>query len=174
MLGVVMDSDKLRDCAVSSWDGYILSPNEKLLLLYTNVEKIYRNSFRASYYVYDIARNNIKPLSENGAQECPTFSPDGRMIAFLRDNNIYVAKLDYGTEIPVTKDGELNHVINGVPDWVYQEEFGMTSSLTWSPDNLMLAFIRWDESEFLFRHVRMRKLWGYRLSDVCKLFLQEC
>ena len=88
MLGVVMDSDKLRDCAVSSWDGYILSPNEKLLLLYTNVEKIYRNSFRASYYVYDIARNNIKPLSENGAQECPTFSPDGRMIAFVRDNNI--------------------------------------------------------------------------------------
>lgn len=166
MLGVVMDSDKLRDCAVSSWDGYILSPNEKLLLLYTNVEKIYRNSFRASYYVYDIARNNIKPLSENGAQECPTFSPDGRMIAFVRDNNIYVAKLDYGIEIPVTKDGELNHVINGVPDWVYQEEFGMTSSLTWSPDNLMLAFIRWDESEVPMYEYPMYREVGEKGSEM--------
>ncbi len=146
-VAVVMSNTKLRDCDVKSWDGFILSPNGKLLLLYTNVQMNYRHSFKAAYYVYDIARNNIKKLSENGDQEIPAFSPDSRMVAFVRDNNIYVAKLDYGTEVAVTKDGKKNEVINGVPDWVYQEEFGMLSSLTWAPDNTMLAFIKWDESE---------------------------
>lgn len=143
---VVMSTANLRDCDVKSWDGFILSPNEKLMLLYTDVEPVYRHSFKASYYVYDIARNNIKKLSENGLQEIPSFSPDSRMVAFVRDNNIYVAKLDYGTEVAVTKDGKRNEIINGVPDWVYQEEFGMLSSLAWSPDNSILAFLKWDES----------------------------
>ena len=124
---VVMSTVNLRDCDVKSWDGFILSPNEKLMLLYTDVEPVYRHSFKASYYVYDIARNNIKKLSENGLQEIPSFSPDSRMVAFVRDNNIYVAKLDYGKEVAVTKDGKRNEIINGVPDWVYQEEFGMLS-----------------------------------------------
>ena len=146
-LETVMDSKDVNGSAADCWDGFILSPNEKLMLLYTDTETIYRHSFKANYYVYDIARKNIKKLSENGKVEIPSFSPDGRMVAFVRDNNVYVAKIDYGTEIAVTKDGAKNSVINGVPDWVYQEEFGMLSSLTWSPDNLMLAFIRWDESE---------------------------
>lgn len=145
-VAVVMSNANLRNCDVKSWDGFILSPNGKLLLLYTNVQSIYRHSFKASFYVYDIARNNIKKLSENGDQEIPAFSPDSRMVAFVRDNNIYVAKLDYGAEVAVTKDGKRNEIINGVPDWVYQEEFGMLSSLAWSPDNSMLAFIKWDES----------------------------
>lgn len=145
--GVVMSADKLRDCEVKSWKGFIVSPDEKLLLLYTDVQPIYRHSFKASYYIYDIARNNIRPLSENGTQEVPCFSPDSRMVAFVRENNIYIAKLDYGTEVAVTKDGKANAVINGVPDWVYQEEFGMQTSLTWSPDSGMLAFINWDETE---------------------------
>lgn len=143
---VVMSTDKLRGCGVKAWDGFILSPNEKLMLLYTDVEPVYRHSFRASYYVYDIARNNIKKLSESERQEIPVFSPDSRMVAFVRDNNIYVAKLDYGTEVAVTKDGKPGEIINGVPDWAYQEEFGMLSSLTWAPDNTMLAFVKWDES----------------------------
>ena len=147
ILATVMDTEKLRDCAVKSWDGFIVSPNERLMLLYTDVQPIYRHSFKASYYLYDIGRNNIKPLSANGAQEVPVFSPDSRMVAFVRDNNIFVAKIDYGTEVAVTKDGKANAIINGTPDWVYQEEFGMLSSLTWSPDNSMLAFIRWDESK---------------------------
>lgn len=147
LVSVVMDTEKLRDCNVKDWEGFIVSPNEKLLLLYTGSEKIYRHSFKAEYYIYDIARNNIKPLSVNGLQESPVFSPDSRMVAFSRDNNVYVVKIDYGTELPVTKDGEKNSVINGVPDWVYQEEFGMVSSLSWSPDNSMLAFIRWDERD---------------------------
>lgn len=147
LLDTVMDSEQLREKTGTSWDGYIVSPDEKTLLLYTDVERIYRHSFKATYYVYDIRRNNIKPLSTNGQQEIPTYSPDGRMVAFVRDNNVYVAKLDYGTEVAVTKDGERNKVIYGTPDWVYHEEFGMLSSLQWSPDNSILAFIRWDESE---------------------------
>lgn len=146
-LETVMDSNDVNGSAADCWDGFVLSPNEKLMLLYTDTETIYRHSFKATYYIYDIARKNIKKLSEHGKVEIPSFSPDGRMVAFVRDNNVYVAKIDYGTEVAVTKDGAKNSVINGVPDWVYQEEFGMLSSLTWSPDNLMLAFIRWDESE---------------------------
>lgn len=156
-LAVVMATDKLRDCDVKAWDGFIVSPDEKLMLLYTNVEKIYRNSFKASYYIYDIARNNIRKLSENGAQEVPSFSPDSRMVAFVRDNNVYVAKIDYGTEVAVTKDGKKNAIINGVPDWVYQEEFGMTSSITWSPDSKMLAFIKWNESDVKLYNFPMYK-----------------
>lgn len=144
---VVMSVDKLRGCDVESWSGFILSPNEKLLLLYTNVQPIYRHSYKADFYVYDIARNNIKKLSDGGPQEVPAFSPDSRMVAFVRDNNIYVVKLDYGTEVVVTKDGKKNEVINGVPDWAYQEELDMLSSLTWSPDSKMLAFLKWNEKD---------------------------
>ena len=81
------------------------------------------------------------------------------MVAFVRDNNIYVAKIDYGTEVAVTKDGKKNEVTNGVPDWVYQEEFGMLSSLAWSPDSKMLAFVKWNES-----NVKMYDLPLYRGS----------
>ncbi|MEG2219307.1 MAG: S9 family peptidase [Muribaculaceae bacterium] len=133
-------SSKIKEC-----EGFALSSDESKLLIYTNSQKIYRNSFKADYYVYDIRHNNLKPLSLNGAQEAATFSPDGRMVAFVRNNNIYIKKIDYDTEVEVTTDGAKNKIINGVPDWVYQEEFGMLSSLTWSSDNLMLSFIRWNE-----------------------------
>lgn len=141
----VFDSSTARNCNIKKWDGFIVSDDETKILLYTNSEKIYRNSFKADYYVFEIKRNNLKSLSTNGAQEVATFSPDGRMVAFVRDNNVYVKKLDYDTEIAVTVDGAKNKIINGVPDWVYQEEFKMLNSLTWSSDNLMLAFIRWNE-----------------------------
>lgn len=146
-LAVVMATENLRDCDVDSWSGFIMSPDEKLLLLYTDKQPVYRHSFKAAYYIYDIARNNIKPLSESDYQEIPCFSPDSRMVAFVRDNNVYVKKIDYGTEVQVTKDGKRNEVINGVPDWVYQEEFGMLSSLAWSPDSSILAFIKWNEKD---------------------------
>ena len=146
-VGVVFDSNDVNGCDINCWDGFVLSPNEKMMLLYTDTERIYRRSFKANYWVYDIGRKNAKPLSTAGKQEVPVWSSDDRMVAFVRDCNVYVAKIDYGTEVAVTTDGKANSVTNGVPDWVYQEEFGMTGSLTWSADNTMLAFIRWDESE---------------------------
>lgn len=143
----IFDASTARNCTIKKWDGYVLSPDESKILLFTNKRMIYRHSFSADYYVFEIKRNNLKPLSENGAQQIATFSSDGRMVAFVRNNNIYIKKLDYGTEVAVTTDGVKNKIINGLPDWGYEEEFGMTNSLNFSNDNLMLSFLRWDESE---------------------------
>lgn len=132
---------------VDSWDGFEMSADESKILLWTNTEPIYRHSFKADYYVYDVRHRKLTKLSDAGGEEIATMSPDGRMVAYVKDNNIYISKLDYGTQVAVTTDGKKNEVINGVPDWVYQEEFGILNSLTWSADNLTLAFIRWDESQ---------------------------
>ena len=143
----IFDSATARDCNISQWDGFEFSPNEQKILLYTNSVPIYRYSFKADYYVYEINHNKLTKLSEDGGEEIATFSPNGRMVAYVKDNNAYVAKLDYGTNIAITSDGEKNKIINAIPDWVYQEEFGLLNSFAWSPDNLILSFIRWDETD---------------------------
>lgn len=143
----VFDSSTARDCSIKEWDGYIMSADESKILLYTNYEPIYRHSFKADYYVYDVRHNKLVKLTDAGGEEIATLSPDGRMVAYVKDNNVYIKKLDYGTTVQVTNNGKKNKIINGVPDWVYQEEFGMLNSLRWSPDNLTLAFLQWDESE---------------------------
>ena len=143
---VIFDSSTARDCNISQWSGFEMAPDESKILLYTNYEAIYRHSFRADYYVYEIRHNKLTKLSEAGREEIATFSPDARMVAFVHDNNIYIKKLDYGTQVAVTTDGKKNNVINGVPDWVYQEELDLLNGMAWSPDNLTLSFIRWDES----------------------------
>lgn len=145
-VATIFDSSTARNCKVNYWDGFIFSDDESKILLYTNTKPIYRHSFSADYYVYEIRHNKLTKLSDNGGEEIATLSPDGRMVAFVKDNNVYVKKLDYGTTIPVTTDGKKNGIINGVPDWVYQEEFGLLNSFAWSPDCLTLSFIRWDES----------------------------
>ncbi len=145
--GTVFDAATARGAKLDQVDGYKMSADESKILLWTNVEPIYRHSFKADYYVYDVRHNKLTKLSDAGGEEIATMSPDGRMVAYVKDNNIYIHKLDYGTQVAVTTDGKKNEVINGVPDWVYQEEFGILNSLTWSPDNLMLAFIRWDEKD---------------------------
>lgn len=90
----------------------------------------------------------MEPLSENGPQQVPLFSPDGNQIAFVRDNNIYLVKLLFGnSESQVTKDGKFNEVLNGIPDWVYEEEFGFNRAFDFSADSQMLAYIRFDESQ---------------------------
>lgn len=144
---VVFDSSTARDCPVKQFMGFEMSEDEGKVLLYANAESIYRYSFSADYYVYEIRHNKVTKLSEAGQEQIATFSPDGRMVAYVRDNNIYIKKLDYGSEVAVTKDGKVNEVINALPDWVYQEEFGLLNSFAWSPDNLTLSFIRFDESE---------------------------
>lgn len=143
----IFDSSTARDCNISHWEGFQFSQNEQKILLYTNSSPIYRYSFKADYYVYEIMHNKLTKLTDEGGEEIATLSPNGRMVAYVKDNNAYVAKLDYGTRIAITTDGEKNKVINAVPDWVYQEEFGLLNSFTWSPDNLMLSFIRWDETD---------------------------
>ncbi len=143
----LFDVKTARECSLESFEGFALSPDEKHLLIYADSEPIYRHSFKATYYTFEIRRNLLKPLSDGGKQQIPLYSPNGRMVAFVRDNNIFIKKLDYGTEVAVTRDGKRNEIINGTPDWVYEEEFALTSTLQWSPDDATLAFIRFDESQ---------------------------
>lgn len=150
----IFSISRLKNSPIKSIEGYEFSPNELKLLVYTNEKKRYRRTFTADYYVYDIKRNEIQTLSDNGPQEVPLFSPDSRYIAFARENNLFLKKLDFNTESAITKDGAKGSIINGVPDWVYEEEFVATRYFAWSPDSKMLAFIKFDESkvpEFAFQ-----------------------
>ncbi|WP_430811217.1 MULTISPECIES: S9 family peptidase [unclassified Carboxylicivirga] len=154
-VSVVFDLEKEMkgEADIQYIQGYEFNDDETKILVYTNVESVYRHSFKADYYVYDITYNELKPLSENGKQQVASFSPNGEMVAFVRDNDLYLVKLKFGTESAITSDGELNKVLNGVPDWVYEEEFGFNKAYDWSPDSKEIAFIRFDEErvkEFAF------------------------
>jgi dipeptidyl-peptidase-4 len=146
-IAVFFDIDKVPDAPISSFSDYELSNDETKILLTTDVKRIYRHSFTATYYVWNLVTEEFTPLSEKGAQQVPTFSEDGERIAFVRDNNIFIKSLKFGTENQVTYDGEKNKIINGVPDWVYEEEFGYNKAFWWSPDTKFLAFVRFDESQ---------------------------
>ena len=129
-------------------DGYIISPDEKNILIQTQTQSIYRRSKTAVYYIYNMVNRTLTPLSDGGPQECPVWSPDGYMVAFVRDNNIFLVKLLFNnSESQVTKDGKFNHIINGKPDWVNAEEFVTDRSLTFNADNTMLCWIRYDETD---------------------------
>lgn len=131
---------------IKQLDGYTLSPDGKRMLIQTNTHKIYRRSFTADYYIYTIQSRKLEKLSTGGSQQIPTWSPDGNQIAFVRDNNIFLVKLLYdNAESQITKDGKFNEIINGVPDWVYEEEFSTNRSLCFTADSRMLCWIKYDE-----------------------------
>ena len=135
------------DLKIDSFDGYNISDNEKKILLWNNSNKIYRYSFTADYYVYDILRSTLSRVSESGPMRGAVMSHDGRMVAYQRDNNIFISNIDYKSDKAVTSDGKINEVIYGTPDWSYEEEFGVINTMRWSADDSTLAFIRFDESE---------------------------
>lgn len=144
----IFDVEKARDCTLKYFDDYIMSPDEKLILIQTKTRSIYRRSFTAEYYIYNVKNNTIEPLSKNGPQQVPLFSPDGFQVAFVRNNNIFLVKLLFGnSESQITKDGEYNKVLNGIPDWVYEEEFGFNRAFDFSADSKMIAYIRFNESQ---------------------------
>jgi dipeptidyl-peptidase-4 len=144
----LFNTRKARECSFDTFEGFLVSPDENRVLVYRDREQIYRHSFRATYYYHDVRRNLVRKLTENKSKQMiPTFSPDGKMLAYVCDNNIWLAKFDFDTESQITKDGELNAIINGATDWVYEEEFGATRLMEFSPDNKMLAFVRTDESK---------------------------
>ncbi|MDR1809228.1 MAG: DPP IV N-terminal domain-containing protein [Prevotella sp.] len=143
----VFNAKRARECPFNAFEGFLLAPDGKRLLLYTGSEPVYRRSFRAVYYYYDIRRNLVQKLTDNsGKQQAPVFSKDGRMLAYVANNNIWLAKFDYDTETQITKDGLAGSIINGATDWVYEEEFGITCLMDFSPDNKLLAFVRFDET----------------------------
>ena len=133
---------------LKNFDDYIMSPDESLILIQTETKPIYRRSFTAVYYIYNVRNRTLEPLSNNGPQQVPLFSPDSHQIAFVRNNNIYLIKLLFGnSESQVTKDGEYNKVLNGIPDWVYEEEFSYNRAFDFSADSKMIAYVRFDESQ---------------------------
>ncbi len=146
-VAVVFDISKIKDAPITSFTDYQLSSDETKILLTTNKQPIYRHSFTAVYYVWNMVTEEFLPLSEKGAQMVATFSPDGERVAFVRGNNIFIKNLKFGTENQVTYDGQKNKIINGIPDWVYEEEFGYNKAFWWSPDNKFLAFVRFDETQ---------------------------
>ena len=146
-VAVLFDVATARGAKLEEVDDYIMSPDGRRMLIQTQTKSIYRHSFTAVYYIYDIRNNKLEPLSDGGPQQTPVFSPDGNQIAFVRDNNIYLVKLLYdNAESQVTKDGKRNEIINGIPDWVYEEEFSTNSSMVFSADSKQLVWIRYDES----------------------------
>lgn len=143
---VLFDVDNTQGEHIKTFDGYIMSPDSRHILISTQRQAVYRRSYKAVFYIYTVQSRKLEKLSEGGPQQCPVWSPDGNQIAFVRDNNIFLVKLLYGnSESQVTKDGKQNEVINGIPDWVYEEEFAFNRALTFSADGTMLCWIRFDE-----------------------------
>lgn len=126
---------------------YIFSSTEDKILLAVNAEYIYRRSYKAEYYIYDIKTKTLEKLSENGKQMFATFSPNASKIAFVRDNNIFITDLKLKTEKQITFDGKFNNIINGGTDWVYEEEFSFTKAFFWSPNGDKIAYYKFNESD---------------------------
>lgn len=156
--GVLFDVGNTIGESIDAFDNYIMSPDGTKMLIQTNTKKIYRRSFTATYYIYNIADRRMERLSDKGIERTPVWSPDGLKVAFVRDNNIFLIKLLYGNaESQVTKDGKTNGIINGVPDWVNEEEFGFNTAMTFNADGSMLCWIRYDETNVLTYSLQMYK-----------------
>jgi dipeptidyl-peptidase 4 len=128
-------------------DDYAFNADESKILLATESEPIYRHSSKANYFIYDLKGNRLSKLSEGGKQLYAIFSPKLEMVAFVRDNNLFLKDLKSGEERQITRDGEINKIINGATDWVYEEEFSFDRAFFWSPDGDKIAYYRFDESD---------------------------
>lgn len=129
--------------------GYQFSADEAQLLVSSDHASIYRHSYAASYHVYRIGSGEPgTPLLSDGTQvRLATFSPAGDKVAYVLENNLWVATLgEEAGHMQLTRDGEWNNVINGASDWVYEEEFGKDRGFFWSPDGRFIAYYRFDES----------------------------
>lgn len=140
----LFDADNTSGERIDRVEGYDISHDGKRLLIRTNVKPIYRRSYTAEFYVYDIATRHLQKLSTGGAQQVPVFSPDNKHVAFVRENNIFCT--DGTNEIQLTTDGKFNEIINGIPDWVNEEEFSFNRAYTFNADGSTLSWIRYDES----------------------------
>lgn len=142
----LFDVDNTMGEKVDDFDGYILSPDASKMLIRTKTERVYRRSTKAHYYIYTVASRKLERLSDGGAQQEPVWSPDGKQIAFVRDNNICLVKLLYdNAESQITTDGKANEVINGLPDWVNEEEFSLSRALTFNADGTVLCWVKYVE-----------------------------
>lgn len=130
-----------------SVDNYEFNADETKLLLTTNTKSIYRRSFVAEYYMFDLVSKKLELLdADHSPQTLAEYSPDGKNVAYIHENNLYTKDLATGTIFRITNDGKKNNVINGTTDWVYEEEFAITKAFDWSHDSKSIAFLKFDES----------------------------
>jgi dipeptidyl-peptidase 4 len=127
-------------------DLYAFSNDEKKILIATESKNIYRRSKEAWYWIYDIKKGKVEPLYTQGKQRLAEFSPDGKQVAFVVQNNLYLKNLETGEITTITTDGKDREIINGTTDWVYEEELDITKGFSWSDDGSMIAYMRFDES----------------------------
>ncbi len=171
--GTIVTSKQLipaGDTVPIEMGSFEFSGDESKILFATDDEAIYRRSSKANYYIYDLKTGKLVPLSKNGKQRLATFSPDGMKVAFVRDNNIFIADIAAAmtnggpvTEKQITPDGKVNEIINGATDWVYEEEFEFSKAYSWSPDGKKIAFYRFDE----------RKVKEYQLTYYGDLYPEQ-
>ena len=140
----IVDSKDLNE--IKSFSSYSFNNNETKLLLETNSEQIYRRSSIGNFYVYDLLTKTVIAVDDEKIQE-PTFSPDSKKIAFMKHNNLYIKDLETNSTTQITTDGLKNSIINGITDWVYEEEFSLVKAFDWSADSKNVAFLRFDETE---------------------------
>ena len=130
------------------YDDYEFNADESKILFLTETTPVYRRSFKAVYFLYDIATKKLQPLdTEHQPQTLAEYSPDGTMVSYIHGNDLFVKNIKSGTVTKLTKDGKKNKIINGTTDWVYEEEFSITKAYAWSPDSKMIAFLKFDERE---------------------------
>ena len=148
-VGVIATAMDIFGNTTKTIEGYSFSADERQLLIETDVESIYRHSYTANYYVYNIETKRTFPLTnfDEGKQRLAEFSPDGTLVAFVRNNNLFFVNTTNKHETQVTQDGEMNKIINGATDWVYEEEFGFDKGFRWSPNGDRIAYYRFDESK---------------------------
>jgi len=156
-VATLLDISALKNDSLKSVSDYQFSSDESKVLLMTDRKPIYRRSFTANYFVYNFVTKELSRLSNGGEQQLATFSPDGERIAFVRKNNLFVKSLRFGTERQITNDGEFNKIINGAPDWVYEEEFEFNRGFEWSPDSKQLAYMKFNEEQVPIYHMPMYK-----------------
>jgi len=130
---------------INSFQNFRFSADESKILLSTEIEPIYRRSSREVFYVYDVASKKLTKVSDDKIQEA-TFSPDNSKLAYVFENNIYTLDLQSMDRTQVTKDGEFNTIINGITDWVYEEEFSFVKAFAWNPSGEKIAYLKFDES----------------------------
>ncbi len=126
--------------------GYSFSADEKQIMIITDREAIYRRSSKENNFIYNRANKTISELSSNGKQLFATFSPDGKKVAFVRENDLFIKDLTSNTERKITNDGKWNFIINGGADWVYEEEFSFARAFFWSPDGKKIAYYKFNEA----------------------------
>jgi dipeptidyl-peptidase-4 len=146
----IIDPAKLKnlnDGKELNYSDYSFNQDESKVLLISEKESIYRHSFKAAYYIYDLKNNKLEKLEKSTKQQLAEFSPDGTKISFFRDNNLFVKDLTSGNINQITFDGEVNKIINGAPDWVYEEEFSFSKAYEWSHDSKRIAYIKFNESD---------------------------